>query len=142
MRARSRSTPLPANVGKALPTIKVLCVDPKVLVPVLALSSRAGAQIYESPSPVNYRTANQEYGSQLSELLPTTTDIHREDSLDGAVCRAAILLGTAQYDTVLTRFPDPLHALQPPSSGTGRDGWEAVCVIQGTLIRGEWEQSG
>lgn len=81
-----------------------------------------------------YRRADTQYGMLLSSALEQER-LHT-DILDGLVARAAMYYATGQKEIALKQIPDTLHQSPPPNGIKGENAWFAVCVMQGTLIRG------
>lgn len=109
---------------------------------VLLLAARAGARIYANPTKSVYQSTEQEYAQKIAAKLPAAHDYTGEDVLDGAITLSAISFGIGAYDAALSRSPVELHEFKAPPSGHGKAGWEAICVVQGTLLRGRhWRRS-
>lgn len=98
----------------------------------LTIASRAGAIMYGEKN--GYAKAEAQYGGPLGACLEQE-DLHR-DILDGLVTKAAMLYGTGQQELALRQIPETLHRSPPPTGFKGEDAWFAVCVLEGTLLRG------
>lgn len=101
----------------------------------MALAARAGSRMYSSPSPQNFKLAEDEFGEPLSQALanPETPPI---DILDGTVTRAAMYLGVGKTQSALSLISESLHRIRPPSLGSGTEALISICVLQSTLIQG------
>lgn len=94
--------------------------------------------MHTRPTREAFEEADKRYGEPLSKAYRDTRDV--ADALDATTTLAAIDFGRKEYDAALMHVPEPLHRIQVPTRGVGRDAWRTVCILQGTLIRGEWER--
>lgn len=101
----------------------------------LVFAARTGALVYGRPGIESAKQAESQYGEALSAAIREEGSYQR-DVVDGATCRAMTYYSKGEVEQALTRVPEPLHRLRPPSKGLGEEAWGAVSVIQGTLIRG------
>lgn len=98
----------------------------------LTIAARAGAIMYRSKDGFN--TAEAQFGPPLAACLEQE-ELHR-DILDGLVTKAAMYYGTGQEELALRQIPETLHRSPPPNGLKGESAWFAVCVLEGTLLRG------
>ena len=98
----------------------------------LTAASRAEASLF---GPGQSKATPQEQArSQLVALLKEERDAN--ETIDIAVTLASIHLKLKEYNAALKTVPSDLQRIRRPDQGSGQASWTAVCVVQGTLVRG------
>ncbi|KAI9716404.1 MAG: hypothetical protein M1828_000346 [Chrysothrix sp. TS-e1954] len=98
----------------------------------LTASSRAEAALFGPERPA--AGVQDKLRSQLASIL--TEDTSRNETLDVAVTLATVSYRLKEYRASLKTTPESLSKGRKPVNGIGQASWEAVCVVQGTLVRG------
>lgn len=101
--------------------------------PGLVAAARAGAALNAKRGTQAAKDSKIQYGKDLAE---TITQHSGMDALDAAVALATIDFEIGELSYALTHLPPLLPRPATPSLGGNEDIWSAVCVVQGTLVKG------